>query len=64
MCPPVLSVTKATCISVGRRSYTGQRTAVVSVIFLVNPGQSQNSQSTLGSATMSGDSLSRWYLPG
>lgn len=64
MCPAVLSVTKATRISPGRRSYTGQRAAVVSVIFLVNPEQSQNLQSTLGSVIMSGDSLSRCYLPG
>lgn len=49
----------ATCISLGRRSYTGQRAAVVSVIFLMNPEQSQNLQPRLGSATMSGDSLSR-----
>lgn len=47
----------------GRRLDTGQRAAVVSVIFLVNPERSQNLQPTLGSATMSEDSLSRWYLP-
>lgn len=50
---------ETSCISLGRRSYTGQRAAKVSVVFLVNPEQSQNVLPVLDSATMNSDCLSR-----
>lgn len=39
-----------------------QRAAVVSVICLVNPQQSQNLQTTLGSVTVHGDTFSKSQL--